>query len=57
MEGSAYRPCSYIRHHRNGDIVEGQCCNDKDNEEGQVSGYLPPNGCYYEKLESTYQIV
>lgn len=41
MEGFANRPFSYIRHCCDSDIVEGQCCHDKDNEEGDVGTIHP----------------
>jgi hypothetical protein len=54
LEGFVNRLFSYLKHH----LVEGQHCNDSDNEEGQVGGNeLPFDESYSHTLESTFRIV
>jgi hypothetical protein len=37
-KGSINKPFSYVKHCCDSDIVEEQCCSDKDSEEGQANG-------------------
>ncbi len=53
LEGFVNRLFSYLKH----SLVEGQHCNDSDNEEGQVDNELPFDESYSHTLESTFRIV